>query len=135
MEAKRAVQPLGCVIQLVARSSQWGLHTPIQSTWPGRDSRNRLKRSTIAPLVAETKNMTKCHGFLSVLLLGFAVLASFGSDWPQFRGPNRDGVSRETGLRKKWPEGGPPLLWAYADAGVGYAGPAVVGDRLYMSGG
>ncbi len=57
------------------------------------------------------------------------------ADWPQYRGPNRDDVSAETGLLKKWPAGGPPLLWTYADAGVGYSGPAIVGDRLYTIGG
>ena len=32
-------------------------------------------------------------------------------DWPQWRGPDRDGISRETGLLKQWPEGGPKVLW------------------------
>ncbi len=54
-------------------------------------------------------------------------------DWPQFRGPQRDGVSRETGLRKEWPQGGPPLLWTSDRLGLGYSGPAIVGDRLYIS--
>ncbi len=57
------------------------------------------------------------------------------ADWPQFRGPARDGHSADTGLLKAWPKGGPKLLWTYSDAGVGYSGPAVVGDRLYTCGG
>lgn len=73
--------------------------------------------------------------FLSVMLLGMAPWTLRGADWPQYRGAHRDGVSQETGLRQDWPKGGPPLLWTYADAGVGYSGPAVVGDRLYMAGG
>ncbi|HLW64204.1 MAG TPA: PQQ-binding-like beta-propeller repeat protein [Gemmataceae bacterium] len=56
-------------------------------------------------------------------------------DWPQFRGPNRDGVSKETGLLKEWPKDGPPLLWTASDLGLGYSGPAIVGDRLYMAAG
>ena len=36
----------------------------------------------------------------------------FSDDWPQFRGPSRDGKSAETGLLKKWPEGRPELLWS-----------------------
>ncbi len=52
-------------------------------------------------------------------------------DWPQYRGPDRSGVSRETGLLKSWPKDGPPLLWAYRYAGVGFTPPSVVGDRLY----
>jgi outer membrane protein assembly factor BamB len=70
-----------------------------------------------------------------VLLLVALTSPSPADDWPQFRGPNRDGASKETDLLKEWPAGGPKLLWTYSDAGVGYAGPAVVGDRLYMSGG
>jgi outer membrane protein assembly factor BamB len=57
------------------------------------------------------------------------------NDWPQFRGPNRDNLSTETGLLKKWLEGGPKLLWTSEDAGIGYSGPAIVGDRLYTMGG
>jgi hypothetical protein len=53
------------------------------------------------------------------------------ADWPQYRGPNRDGISAETGLLQQWPEGGPPLRWIYTNAGIGYSGPAVVGQRLY----
>src|SRR5262249_23460061 len=59
---------------------------------------------------------------------------ALGADWPQYRGPNRDGISRETGLLQEWPQGGPRLLWTYTEAGLGYSGPAIVGDRLYLSG-
>jgi outer membrane protein assembly factor BamB len=44
-------------------------------------------------------------------------------------------VSTETGLLKSWPDGGPKLLWTFEDAGIGYSGPAIVGDRLYTMGG
>ena len=59
---------------------------------------------------------------------------SFADDWPQWRGPNRDGISKETGLLKQWPETGPKLLWESKDVGDGYSTPAVVGDRLYVMG-
>ncbi|HJZ59879.1 MAG TPA: PQQ-binding-like beta-propeller repeat protein, partial [Gemmataceae bacterium] len=70
------------------------------------------------------------------LLLTTALLAPLtaGADWPQYRGPQRDGVSRETGLLQQWPKDGPRLVWTYTEAGLGYSGPAVVGDRLYMAG-
>jgi outer membrane protein assembly factor BamB len=55
-------------------------------------------------------------------------------DWSQWRGPQRNGISRETGLLKEWPKDGPKLLWKIADAGSGYSTPAVVGDRLYFLG-
>lgn len=63
-----------------------------------------------------------------------AVLLAMGADWPQYRGPKRDDVSLETGLLKSWPENGPPLKWTFEDAGIGYSGVAVVGDRLYTLG-
>src|SRR5262245_41384362 len=74
--------------------------------------------------------------FACVPVLALSGGAALGGDfdWPQFRGPNRDGVSRETGLLKRWPDGGPKLLWTLKNAGTGYAGPAVVGDHLYLSG-
>jgi len=61
-------------------------------------------------------------------------LSTRADDWPQFRGPNRDNASKETGLLKAWPEAGPKLLWTYKDAGTGYSGPAIVGDTLYTMG-
>ena len=72
-------------------------------------------------------------------LLLFAVWASAvaavrAADWPQWRGPDRDDVSKETGLLKTWPDGGPKLLWTFRDAGAGYSGPAVVGGVLYSMG-
>ena len=59
---------------------------------------------------------------------------SWAADWPQWRGPNRDGVSTEKGLLKQWPAEGPKLLWRVNDAGGGYSTPAVAGDRMYLLG-
>ena len=55
-------------------------------------------------------------------------------DWPQWRGPNRDGRSVEKGLLKDWPAGGPPLAWRASGAGEGYSSFAVAGGRLYTLG-
>ncbi len=52
------------------------------------------------------------------------------SDWPQWRGPNRDGVSEETGLIKTLPESGPQVLWR-REIGAGYSGIAVSAHSLY----
>src|SRR4051794_18088216 len=65
-------------------------------------------------------------------LAAIALLA--GADWPAWRGPDRTDVSKETGLLKTWPDGGPELLWTFDEAGVGYSGPAVVGEFLYTMG-
>ncbi|HVF41867.1 MAG TPA: PQQ-binding-like beta-propeller repeat protein, partial [Pyrinomonadaceae bacterium] len=60
--------------------------------------------------------------------------AQAGGDWPQWRGPNRDGVSKETGLLKQWPASGPPLAWKAAGAGRGYSSMSVSKGRLYTMG-
>ncbi len=62
-------------------------------------------------------------------------LPLLAADWPQWRGPNRDDVSKETGLLRTWPKDGPKLLWTFTDSGIGFSGPAIVGDRLYTMGG
>lgn len=72
-------------------------------------------------------------------LMGVAALSLFAAtcyadDWPQWRGPQRNGVSQEKGLLAEWPKDGPALLWSVADLGAGYSTPAVVGDRLYLLG-
>jgi len=61
-------------------------------------------------------------------------LAAQADDWPQWRGPNRDGVSRETGLLREWPKEGPKLLWQVTDLGDGFSTPSVVGDRIFVLG-
>lgn len=70
----------------------------------------------------------------SATVIVFAAGASPAADWPQWRGPGRDGKSQEKGLLKQWPEQGPKLLWQVKDAGGGYSTPSVVGERLYLMG-
>jgi outer membrane protein assembly factor BamB len=71
---------------------------------------------------------------LAACLAVLANLDAAVADWPQWRGPRRDGVSEETGLLKTWPKEGPKLLWTYDKAGLGYAGFAVVGGTVYTMG-
>jgi outer membrane protein assembly factor BamB len=74
----------------------------------------------------------------TMLIIAFTLLTVVNSgragDWAQWRGPNRDDVSQETGLLKEWPKEGPKLLWTCEEAGIGFSGPAIVGDRLYSMG-
>jgi outer membrane protein assembly factor BamB len=70
-------------------------------------------------------------------LLTALVLASslaVAADWPQWRGPERGGVSKETGLLQSWPKDGPPLAWTFDNAGTGFGSFAVVGGRVYVLG-
>jgi outer membrane protein assembly factor BamB len=64
-----------------------------------------------------------------VLLVG--CLTSLAADWPQWLGPQRDGVAPETGLVTTWPDKGPPLVWE-AKVGEGFSGPVIAGERLIM---
>jgi outer membrane protein assembly factor BamB len=67
------------------------------------------------------------------VILGLIVVAAKpgdAEDWPQWRGPNRDNISSETGLLKKWPEGGPPLEWQVEGLGEGIATVSVSNGRI-----
>ncbi|MGH9939579.1 MAG: PQQ-binding-like beta-propeller repeat protein, partial [Blastocatellia bacterium] len=56
------------------------------------------------------------------------------SDWPQWRGPARDGLSKDTGLLKQWPPSGPQQTWSISNLGEGYGSIAIRGDRVYAQG-
>ena len=71
----------------------------------------------------------------TALVLSLAVVsAAEAVDWPQFRGPSRDGTSPETGLMKRWPQDGPKELWSYDGLGEGYSSVSVVGGIVYTTG-
>jgi outer membrane protein assembly factor BamB len=59
---------------------------------------------------------------------------SASTDWPQWRGAGRDGVSRDTGLLRQWPRSGPSLAWSATQLGTGYGSIAVAGDRVFVQG-
>src|SRR6516225_1176262 len=68
---------------------------------------------------------------LLTLGLWLSPLLARADDWPQWLGPKRDGVWRETGILDKFPKGGPKVLWRVR-IGAGYAGPAVANGRVYV---
>lgn len=73
--------------------------------------------------------------FCGPLLLALGCLSQAAAyDWPQWLGPNRDGLTEETGLLKTWPENGPERVWLFKDCGLGYSGPAVVDGKLFIMG-
>lgn len=63
-----------------------------------------------------------------------AQVPSKPGDWPQWRGPNRDGISVETGLLREWPEGGPKVVWQVDSVGVGYSSLAIKDGRIFTQG-
>jgi outer membrane protein assembly factor BamB len=68
-----------------------------------------------------------------VMALGLlSMTASFAEDWPQFRGPDRDGRSSETDMLREWPEGGPEILWS-TPLGPGYSSAAIHGGKVFFN--
>jgi len=75
--------------------------------------------------------------FAGLLVLPEAPAPGAGTstaDWPTWRGPNRDGVSPDTGLLTAWPKDGPKLLWEGKGAGRGYASLAIKDGRIFTMG-
>ncbi len=68
------------------------------------------------------------------LFLSINLIAQTPGDWPQWRGPNRDGISKETGLLKQWPAEGPALVWKATGAGRGYSTMSLAGGRIFTMG-
>ncbi len=66
------------------------------------------------------------------LIIYACTAAIHAADWPQWRGPERTGISKETGLLQEWPADGPALRWKMTDIGTGYSSPAVVHGRVYL---
>jgi outer membrane protein assembly factor BamB len=81
-------------------------------------------------------NIIKTLTSVAILIcfLSIEIAAQASGEWPQWRGPNRDGISKETGLLKQWPADGPPLVWKAMGAGRGYSTLAVSGGRLFTMG-
>jgi len=71
--------------------------------------------------------------FATSLLLALAAGQTLAADWPQWRGPARDGISAETGWISTWPAEGPKVLWKIS-VGEGCSSFAVVGDRVFTMG-
>src|SRR5689334_10953943 len=93
------------------------------------DSPNRPTRETTMQLRLSARTA-------GALLAGVALTLTLAAgaradDWPQWLGPRRDGVWRETGILEKFPQDGPRVRWR-TPIGLGYAGPAVAGGRVYV---
>jgi outer membrane protein assembly factor BamB len=73
---------------------------------------------------------------IATIILCLSAIASNRAfdDWPQWRGPKRDGISGEHGLLKDWPAGGPPVAWRANGAGTGYSSFSSANGRLYTLG-
>src|SRR5215468_616715 len=83
------------------------------SVWPGG-----------APSVAKTANNYAAPN----------AVPSGPGDWPQWRGPERNGLSKDTGLLNQWPSSGPQQSWSISNLGEGYGSIAIKGNRIYAQG-
>src|SRR6266446_6862403 len=96
-------------------------------------ARRAFRRSTYLSLTtfksAGTPSPASCFCFAL-----FCTGHLFATDWPQWRGPQRNGHSSETHLLREWPPGGPKLLWQVNDVGSGFSTPSVASGRIYLLG-
>src|SRR5262249_23568718 len=94
--------------------------------------RNRSRDLFVRSQRMSLNRLTACLP-LALVCATASVFADPG-DWPGWRGPERTGVSSETGLLQSWPEGGPKLLWKATGLGGGYATPSVANGRVFVMG-
>jgi hypothetical protein len=73
-------------------------------------------------------------GLFALTILAGTPLEATASDWPQWQGPARDAISKETGLLQQWPEAGPPLASKSKGLGGGDSAPAVAAGRIFGMG-
>ena len=71
---------------------------------------------------------------LLAAVTGYCQTARTGPEWPCFHGPRRNNTSTETGLLKKWPDGGPKRLWTASGLGKGYSTVSISGGRIFTAG-
>ncbi len=72
----------------------------------------------------------KKHLALAAMLV-LTASCVMAADWPQYLGPDRNGISMETGLKRSWPEDGPNVLWTFP-LGEGFGGAAVSDGKVYV---
>lgn len=86
--------------------------------------------------ISDMKKHTLTRSGAMILLMAalLSQQAEAESDWPQWRGINRDGHSSEEGLLDTWPESGPENIWIFENAGKGYSSPAIVDGKYYTLG-
>ena len=112
------------------------VRTTERVTIPAR-FRRLLFRRGFEKMSCEFKNIFMKYNtrFLATAFVGLTNLAlAAAGDWPQWRGPNHDGISTETGLLKDWPASGPTLVWESKGLGKGYSSVSIFGTRIYTAG-
>jgi len=78
--------------------------------------------------------MRRLKLFLCITGLFLTAGIAADNDWPQWRGPERTGISSETGLMQEWPQSGPSEVWSITGIGSGYGSVSIHADRIYVQG-
>lgn len=78
--------------------------------------------------------MRNYRSIVAIVMVVMGAISASGQDWPQWRGPQRTGLSSETGLLKQWPAEGPRKVWSISGLGEGYGALAIKGDRILVQG-
>jgi outer membrane protein assembly factor BamB len=82
--------------------------------------------------ISTVNKINRCKALFVLSLLLVSAVWAWANDWPQWRGLNRDGYSKETGLLKEWPKEGPKLIWHLKAVGSGYASPSISSGRIFL---
>ena len=102
--------------------------------YDNRFHQKRMTHPAYLRILPDTKTMLYPKTLLSLLSCVLLSSSATALDWPQWQGPDRNAVSKETGLLKEWPKGGPPLAWQTKGLGGGDSAPAVADGRLFGMG-
>jgi len=79
----------------------------------------------------EIRKMKKLKMFITLVVFLLGISNSYAQDWPQYFGPNRNGVSTQKNILHTWPQQGPEVLWT-ANVGIGYGGPVIKEGKVYL---
>lgn len=72
--------------------------------------------------------------FITLLFVACSYAPTSESETTQWRGPNRDGIYPDKDLLKEWPVEGPELIWKFDQLGLGYGGPVISDQKIYING-
>ena len=73
----------------------------------------------------------RTRNLITAISLALLRAPASANDWPQWQGPERNGVSKESGLLQEWSKEGPPLIWKIKELGGGYSAPSIVDGRIF----
>ena len=107
---------------------------PMKSEYISPNATRALPVPTLATTTLAVLTVPALTLIVLTLVAFTLTTPAFGEDWAQWRGPNRDAKSLETGLLEKWPEDGPPLAWKATGVGGGYSSIAITNGRIFTMG-